>query len=164
MPFESSGLPQIGVLASGEVVVDRFNSHLHASVRPFLREALARVEAGGRVFLTEEVDFGRPLGETICIPTAAGDAVVFARRPGRQGLTRFVKNRAPLPSSSVVVVLKRGDNGVMVLVTAFIGQKPEPEPWDRNATERSREFWSHHALVWGVEETVAGTETTLCPW
>jgi len=154
----------IGRTLSGEEVVDRFRSHIHPSARPFLLEALARVEIKGRAFLAEAVDFGRPIGESILVHTGPEDEIVFAQRPGRRGRTRFVKNRKPAPCNTVTVVLKRGDSGAMVLVSAFIGPKPEPEPWDRNATERSREFWSNNALVWGVEETVSGTETVQCPW
>jgi len=153
-------------LKSGEVVVDRFHSHLHRGVAPLLPEALARIESNGRDFLVEEVDFGRPIGETICVPTGPGDEIVFAKRPKRFGLTRFVKNRKPEPSSSVTVVLKvtGEDRGAYVLLSAFIGGKPEPEPWDKNATEKSVAFWVSHALVWGCEPVVPGTETTVCPW
>jgi len=152
-------------LKSGEVVVDRFNSHLHQSVRPILAEALSRVESAGRKFFVEEVDFGRPVGETVCVPTGPSDQIVFAKRPKRFGLSRFVKNRKAEPCSSVVVILKTADGQQgFVLVTAFIGRRPEPEPWDRNATANSRAFWSSHALVWGSEEIIPGTETEKCPW
>jgi len=51
-----------------------------------------------------------------------------------------------------------------VLITAFIGTKPEPEPWDRNATKNSEKFWSSHALVLGSEPIISGTETKECLW
>jgi hypothetical protein len=133
-----------------------------------LPAALARIKSGGRQFLVEEVDFGRPIGETICIATRPGDEIVYAQRPNRQGLTRFVKNRQPEPCNSVVVILKTADTvedaGKYVLVTAFVGRLAEPEPWDRNATEKSVEFWSSHALIWGYEEVIPGTVTSVCPW
>jgi hypothetical protein len=88
-----------------------------------------------------------------------GDEIVFAKRPGRFGLTRFVKNRKPEPCSKVVVILKKGNYDEVVLVTAFVGHRPEPEPWDRNATAKSQAFWSTRALVWGSEPIVPGTET-----
>jgi len=164
-------------LKSGEVVVDRFKSHNHLSgeLASLLPEALARIESRGRPFLIEEVDFGRPVGETICVPTGPGDEIVYAKRPKRFGYSRFVKNRKPEPCSSVVVVLKRDDfEDYYVLITAFIGHRPEPEPWDyRNfsqqpdpaeAERRAREFWASHALVWGCEEVINNTITTECPW
>ena len=161
-------------LKSGEAVVDRFNSHLHADVALHLPEALSRVESNGRGFFVEEVDFGQPIGETICVATAAGDQIVYAKRPKRWGNSRFVLNRKPEQCSSLVVILKAGDSGEYVLITAFVGCRPEPEPWDRRnfsqqpnpqeAERRARKFWTSHALIWGCEETVPGTETTRCPW
>ena len=68
-------------------------------------------------------------------------------------------------TSRVTCVLKAGDVGdEYVLITAFIGAPAVPEPWDRNATAKSREFWDSHALVWGSEPTIPGTETSVCPW
>ena len=154
------------VLGSGEAVVDRHQSHLHPGVAALLPEALARINAGGRQFLTEEVVFDHVVGETVCVPTTDADKIVFAQRPRRAGLTRFVKSRAAEPCSALTVILMtaRGEAGAYVLVTAFVGHRPEPEPWDRNATEQSVAFWDSHALVWGSEPTIPGTETTVCPW
>ncbi len=106
------------------------------------------------------------VGESVCVTTELRDQIVYAQRPKRFGLTRFVKNRKPEPCKSVVVILKTADGqpGAYVLVTAFIGQKAEPEPWDRNATANSREFWNSHALVWGAEPIIEATETPVCPW
>ena len=152
-------------LASGEVVVDRLCSHLHPGVAPLLPKVLARIDSkGGRLLLVEEVDFGRPIGESSCVPTGPEDEIVYARRRGRFGISRFVKNRQPEPCSAVTVVLKRDFvSGVYVILTAYIGYTAPPEPWDDDATEESAEFWSSRALVWGVEPVDPGTETTISP-
>lgn len=153
-------------LKSGERVVDRHHSHLHGDVMALLPAILAEIESGGKKFLVASHDFGRVIGETICIATGAGDEIVFAQRPRRQGLSRFVKNRMSEPSSALVAILMmaRDEVDTYVLVSAFIGHPAEPEPWDRNATEKSVSFWNSHALVWGTESTIPGTETTVCPW
>ena len=152
-------------LKSKEDVVDRYQSHLHPSVLAVLPEALAKIETKGRSFIIEEVQMGRIIGETTCVITGSDDIIVFAQRPKRFGHTRFVKNRAAEPCSSVVVILKTADEQpeAYVLITAFIGSKPEPEPWDRNATPNSINFWNEHALIWG-SEPITGTETAVCPW
>lgn len=165
---ERKGVAQMNVLGhlkTGERVVERYNPHCHP-LNGLLADALLRVESGGRPFILEVVDFGHHIGESICVPTGPSDEIVFAKRPNRFGFSRFVKNREPEPCSTLVVILKTadGEKGSYVLVTAFIGGKPEPEPWDRNATPASREFWTSHALVWGSEQVVVGTETTRCPW
>lgn len=162
-------------LASGEPVYDRNNSHIHEGVMRLLPAAFARIDSEGRQFLVEEVDYGRPIGETICVATGRGDEIVYSKRPKRFGYSRFVKNRNPEPYNAVTVILKRdGHEDYYVLITAFVGPRPEPEPWDRKnfsqqsdpqeAERRAQEFWSSHALVWGCEETIPGTETTVCPW
>jgi hypothetical protein len=154
----------LGKLKSGEVVVDRYNSHIHETVKVVLPAALAQIESGRSQFLVTEIEFEKVIGDTTCIPTGPGDEVVFAKRPKRFGHTRFVKNRKPLPCSSVVVILKATTEGGYVLITAFVGHKAEPEPWDRHSNSKSLEFWSKHALVWGSEEVIPGTETERCPW
>lgn len=161
------------MLASGEPVVDRFNSHVHDGVVQFLPVALSRVQSQGRKFLIEEVDFGQPIGETICVPTGPGDEIVYAKRPKRFGHSRFVKNRKPEPCNTLVVILKAGDFDEYVLITAFVGKRPQPEPWDihnfsqqpnpQEAERLAREFWNSHAIIWGCEEVINHT-ITECPW
>ncbi|MFA6272089.1 MAG: hypothetical protein WC693_03195 [Patescibacteria group bacterium] len=157
-------MSSIGMLKSGEAVIDRHQSHLHPGVVALLPDALRRIDAVGRNFLIEEVDFGQLIGETVCVQTTDADKIVWAKRPGRFGLTRFVKNRTTELCSVVTIILKRdGREDFYILITAFVGHRPEPEPWDRNATEQSVAFWRSHALVWGYEAIVPGTETDECP-
>lgn len=152
-------------LKSGERVVDRHQSHIHEGVLRLLPEALGQIDSLGRGFLLEVVDFGRVIGETICVGTGPSDQIVFAKRRGRFGYSRFVKNRKPEPCSEMVVILKKAEeDNLFVLITAFVGHRPEPEPWDRNATANSLAFWRSHALVWGCEPTIPGTESSRCPW
>ena len=153
------------MLASGEAVIDRFNSHVHGEMTQLLPAVFSRVKSEGRKFLIEEVKFDRIVGETVCVPTTDADEIVWAKRPKRFGHSRFVKNRKPEPCDRVVVVLKRDDvEDYYVLIPAFVGHRPEPEPGDRNANGNSRAFWESRALIWGSEETIPGTETTVCPW
>lgn len=162
-------------LGSGEPVVERYRSHNHVKLARLVVAALVRVRSQGRKYIAEEVDFGQPIGESICVATGPSDEIVYAQRPRRFGLSRFVKNRKPEPCSSVVVILKKAEDGdYYVLIAAFVGRMAEPEPWDfrnfsmqanpQEAERRAREFWSSHALVWGCEEIVPGTETAVCPW
>lgn len=157
--------PTIGWLNSGEEVVDRFNSHLHADIQNLLPEAFGKIRLNGEQFTIVQVEFGRIVGNTTCVKTNPDDVIVYAQRPKRFGLTRFVKNRSAKPSNSVVCILKKAEDGnYYVLISAFVGERPEPEPWDRNKTEKSVEFWNIHALVWGSEPIIPGTETEVCPW
>lgn len=154
----------LGNLASGEPVYDRYNSHLHREIQELLPEVFAGVSGAGR-FIVREHDFGRIVGKSSCVATSGSDEVCYAQRPKRAGLTRFVKNRQAEPSDKAVVILKRDDyEPYYVLITAFIGGIAAKEPWDSRATDEDREFWNSHALVWGSEEVVLGSETVACPW
>lgn len=157
---------ELGKLASGQSVVDRYSSHTHQGLTmEVLQEAFAKISLKGEQFQVIQVDFDRIVGKNKCVRTNSDDRIVYALRNKRFGLTRFVKNREPEDCFSVVVILKKAEeDNTYVLVTAFIGEKAQPEPWDRNATEESVEFWNSHALIWGSEETLPGTETTQCPW
>jgi hypothetical protein len=157
---------EMGRLASGQRVIDRYNSHLHPQVLELLPKAFRKIRLTGEQFQVVQVDFDRIVGETTCVVTGTGDLIVYAQRPKRFGLSRFVKDRQPQESRSIVVILKKADDvpSTYVLITAFVGVKPEPEPWDRNKTEQSVAFWSSHALVWDSEPVVPGTETPFCPW
>lgn len=169
----------LGKLRSGEEVVDRKDSHLlscHSEASAFLPEALAQINSMGKNFLAEEVDFGRPIGESHCILTGPEDEVIYAQRPKRWGLTRFVLNGTPSPCQHLVVVLKKAEdcNNTFILITAFIGRQAPAEPWDKRnfsfqadpteAEKISREFWGSHALIWGTQDFIPGTETLDCPW
>ena len=162
-------------LKSGEKVVNRPNSHLHGNIETLVGEALQKIVSRGRNFIEEAVDFGRPIGETICVATDEHDEIIFAKRARRNGYSRFVFGRQPEPCSSLMVVLKATQNRAeFVLITAFVGRKSEPEPWDERyfpqqknpaeARKRSQDFWAKNALIWGAEEIVAGSETSICPW
>lgn len=154
----------LGFLASGEPVFDRPNSHLHSGVRELLPEVFAGI-FGSERFMAREYNFSRVVGQTTCVATSSGDQIVYAQRLKRAGLTRFVKNRQPELSSSAAVILKKDDyEDYYILITAFIGKLSGPEPWDPRATDEDREFWSTHALIYGSEETIPGTETLYCPW
>lgn len=143
---------------------DRASSHIHnqGNIKSLLSQALASVEPKDRPFITESVDFGREVGRSVCIETKEGDEIIFAQRQGRQELTRFVKGREPEPTSSITFGLLRdkepGQNQYICLF-AYMGPKSEVEPWDKNANDAARTFWSSHALVWGTEPVVEGTET-----
>lgn len=155
----------LGQLKSGQAVFDRANSHRHEGVTVQLLSAAfdkISLDQPGRHSI--EINFGRDIGVTTCVPTTKDDEIVFAQRPGRKGLTRFVKNRQSIPTSILTVVLQKADEGdFYILVTVFIGFAIGAEPWDTFAKEKSKANWQTHALLWGSEEIVPGTETTDVP-
>lgn len=156
----------LGQLASGEVVVDREISHIHGEIEALLQEALARVCSRNQGLIVEEVDFGKVIGVTTRVLTLPDDQILFAIRPGRQGYSRFVVGRQPEPCSALTVVLKKSVDveDIYILSTAYVGTPAEPEPWDLKATPQSLPFWQTHALLWGSESIIPGTDTDQCQW
>lgn len=146
--------PPIGTLGSGEMVVDRTNSHSHVT-NELLERALFLVDSRGRNFIVEEVDFGEVIGLSQCIETYQNDNIVVAYRRNRKGPSRFVLDHSPEPSSKVTVILMRDDKkeGVMILISAWVGDRGMPEPWDPIHDQdetllKAQQYWSNHALVW----------------
>ncbi len=152
---------QLGVLSSGERVYDRKISHLvdNQDLYKYLEIALEKINPNEREFIVESVSFETPIGVSICVETELDDEILYAQRPNRSGLTRFVKNKIPKPTSDITIVLKKVED-VWIVITAYIGPKAEKEPWDPLADEESIKFWETHALVWGSTDVISGTEKT----
>lgn len=102
------------------------------------------------------VELGHVIGENICVKVDEKDKIVLVVRKGHAGPTPMVLGRSPEPCSSVIVILKKSTDRkgeYFVLITAFIGENSEPEPWDKRlkpgSTEyqKSVEFWNEHALI-----------------
>lgn len=151
-------------LKTGEIVVDRQPSHIHPGARELLPEALSRISSNERERIKETIDFGRIIGTSTCVETQPNDEIVFAKRPDRPGLTRFVKNRSPEPTTKLTVKLSRKEDGTYELRTAYLGDAGVAEPWNADAKPESIRFWQNHALCWGHEEVEEGTQTSECPW
>lgn len=163
-------------LASGEEVRIRPNAigleyHRIMAVLPEALSKISGSQQGSDGFIEQTVVFERSIGTTVCVKTTATDEIVFARRVrmGRDntpmpvnGLTRFVKNREPEPSSILRLGLKADKEGGFILVFASIGDTKK-EPWDVNGDGTENEFWADHALIWGQILVTMGSETTEVP-
>ena len=156
-------LQHLGCSTNQQPVFDRPNSHHHLP-EALLKEAISRIALGNEAFCKIRVDMGRIVGVSTCVATTDEDRICFARRLNRRGLTRFVRGRNAEACSSVILILKRIEPRGYLLITGFVGDNAEPEPWDEKATAQSVEFWSTHALIWGSEEVAPETETTVTPW
>ena len=150
---------------NGKMVKDRERSHLedHPVDEAILAEAISQIDTQRWKFLVEQVDFPRPVGVSLCVGTGTdeeeGARIYYKTRPQRFGPTRFIRGVEPPPCSSVVVILKAADcrhpswqGEDYILITAFVGEKSHPEPWDRNATPEAIEWWRTHAMIEAHDE------------
>lgn len=134
----------------------------HPKLREYAQQVTSGVDIEGDLVRIDQ-DMGEEVGTTDLVETGEGDNIVYAMRPLRSTYSRFVKNKQPLPTSWVTIdVRKKGDK--YYLHTAFVGRLTPSFPGGDYLSEQSKAFWSNHALVWGNQEVVPGTETTECPW
>lgn len=155
-------------LHSGEIVTDRNPTHVHVGVTTdLLAEALAQVRVvPDEQRIKQTIDLGRVIGACTRVETRAEDEIVFAQRPDRDGLTRFVKNRQPEPTTLLTISLRRTVQGDYEIRTAYLGEPGHIEPWaaPKERYQDAVAFWSQHALCWGYEPIVPGTGQNDCPW
>ncbi len=156
-------MKKLGKLATGEDVFDRTPSHIHSGVtEDLLSFALSKITPEkGEERVKRTVDFGRKIGVCVCVKTDANDEIIYTQRVNREGLSRFVKNRQPEETSLLTVTLHPKD-GWYELRTAYLGPSGFTEPWATDSEEQLRkavDFWKSHALCWGYEPIISGTET-----
>lgn len=152
-----------------DVFYDPEHSHAatHFSDTPQLRnlvaEFLPTVESNDD-YARFEIDTKREVGTSDLVETEEGDEIVYAKRPNRDTYARFVKNKKPIPTNRVTIELRTIDDQTYELFTAYIGRLTPSFPGNEFETPKSKPFWATHALVWGTQEIVPGTETIACPW
>lgn len=151
------------------VYLDLDTSHAvtHLAHQKKLRKAVERliptIEADSDMVRVER-DMGEEVGTTDLVETTDQDEIVYALRSRRQIYSRFAKNRQPEPTSWVTITLRKVGEEEYSLYTAFVGHNTPSFPGGDYLPEQAKEFWSKHALVWGTQEVIPGTETPKCPW
>lgn len=152
-----------------KVYVDREKSHTATHFRDtptlekWVKEILENYQFTGEN-IRFHTDLGTTVGTSNLVPTTPGDEIIYAQRPFREVLSRFVKNRTPEPTSFVTVELRKTSANECDLFTAYFGALTPPSPGKKDETPDSKPFWNSHALVWGTQEVLPGSETPLCPW
>lgn len=168
----SDGRTHLGDLSDGTPVFSKKGAdHLanHGDVASFLNEGFARLSMSdfNGQNMVKDLDLGRVVGISTCVETTDMDEVVYARRMGRKfGCTRFVKGRKGVDCRSIVVILYLNDEGLVALMTAYVGKLAPAEPSTNSARtsvekwQECCEFWRSHALCWDgeVEDEVFTSE------
>ena len=158
-------LPRVGRTADGFDVFDSPKS-FNCLAPGLLEQAISRVALGGSCFVEQKINFEEMLCLSHCVETTPGAEVFFARRVGRQGHSRFVRNRWPDPVYKATAVFRRLRDyaNAYLLIATHIGERPPREPWDPRAGCFSRTYWANHAIVWGRFDTLPGSISARCLW
>lgn len=137
----------------------------HPKLLPAVKKAIPNINVEDTL-VRIQIDTGEIVGTRDLIQTTSEDTIVYAIREKRTTYSRFIKNKQPVPSSIIVVDIRKSapDSDEYYLYTAYAGILTPSFPGGDYLPEQSIIFWSNHALVWGTQEIISGTETTICPW
>ena len=159
---KSSEKQLIGKTRDGSNIYEYGESHFHEESGldyDILEKAIGVIDSKGRETIKEQVNFDRPLGLNMCVDVGEDDKIVMVYRKGRLGKTPMVRGRTPKECNSVIVIAKKKNemsNSDYQLLTAYVGELAEKEPWDptiEDESERKRceEFWNSHALIYNAD-------------
>jgi hypothetical protein len=111
-----------------------------------------------------ERDMGRVIGNTDIIDTTDKDSIFYAQPIKKSVFSRYAKNRSPLPSHKLTIILKRDDGGDYEVADTWIGPCSPPFPGDEHETDTSKQYWETHALVQDAQLVQSKTITKVCPY
>lgn len=137
-------------------------SHIHRDAEHFFPIIFERIKDYSVEFIDEPFEFPNIIGKSICVPTSKKDVIIYAKRKRRKDYSRFVINREPIDTKFITVCLLRVPTHYSIM-TAYLG-KSAKEPYDERATEADKEFWKNHALIFGEEEVIERSITSVYPW
>lgn len=158
------GLMDLMTACGNRLVITRKTiDHLQAHPEAFglLREAVGMLilPTDGSDFFKTTVDFGRIIGETICVPVPINPEKrqTFTIRKGRTLPSHTVVGASKIPTSHFTMAAFKGRYGDWILITGYAGESDPREPNDRSLVPGSEdfyqalEFWTSHALVYDPE-------------
>ena len=122
-------------------------NHIHIDLDEFLPNIINKISNSDIDYIEKEFAFPNIIGKSNCVQTDVFDKIVYAKRKGRNGNSRFVLNRNPEDCKTIFAAFKKNGNNYSIM-TIFIGKKAGKEPWDKNATESDKIFWENHALIY----------------
>ncbi len=137
----------------------------HPDVTSVIEEAAGLLVLTG-AFCAQDVDMGRPIGLSGCVPaTRLGldDTATFALRVNRPRASRVAVGVEKVPTSRVAFIAAPLPDGSYRLITSWVGELAPKEPGDASPGaefDQSFEFWSTHALVYDEETCGPVLETT----
>jgi len=142
---------------------------LYLSRRPYvlslIKEVLASMDLSG-TYLEIEYDMGRTIGNTDILETSDKDVIYYAipYKNKASVFSRYARNRYPLPSQMLSIIVKQDSAGNYEVINTWIGPCSPPFPGDENATDSSKTYWQTHALAQDFQGIQSKTITKACPY
>ena len=156
------------------IATNKFKQHMQVHIGEFLfnwskildfPKVKNRLDYLTKDFEIIQVDLDYPVGFSSMIKTSTTDKIIYAKRIGRNYLTRFVRDKEKSLINSLVIILKqdRVNPNQYFLVTMYPGETSCKEPTDPNVADEFEmkqciNFWSNHALIYDESIIQTGTE------
>jgi len=142
-------MEHLGITKNRIKVVDRYKSHLNSSLRELVKRTLGSINLNPDAFQEHTAKFKKYLGYSNVVKINKEDKIFYAKRIGRKGYSKFVEKLEGCKSRYVTLVLLKSNkyDNEYVLVTAYIGKKVGPEPYDERCKKEDRKQWKNLAFV-----------------
>jgi hypothetical protein len=139
----------------------------YLSRRPYvinlIKEVLAPAKLKGPRIIIER-DMGRPIGNTDIVATSDKDTIYYAQAVKTDVFSRFAKNRYPIPSSTLTIIVVLDEDGNYEVIDTWIGPSSPAFPGHPNATDDSKDYWQTHALVQDSQAIQSRSITKTWPY
>ena len=162
---------QLGHTKDGYVVYDHNVQKIRYPAT--MAAIIALVETHGEAMILREITMDVDVGLLQCIPTCSSDSVFYAKHRHEDRWSRFVRNKDPLPTKTVQVVLQKlGQNYQLLAFHYGPAIIAEPDQWDVIENEKdplvalqnSIQFWAQHAWIEGTYDIDPETATEENVW
>lgn len=160
----------VGTLTNGtQVYANLIQNPLASSIArsprllTLVSEAIAKLNIEAPE-VTIEQDMGRTIGYSDHLETRDKDTIFYARMTKLPEYTRFVKQRPAEQTTFMTFRLRRDVDGDYELVDAWIGKMYPPVPSPTNDTQKSKDYWEAHAVVFNGQSVLTNTITKVCPY
>ncbi len=154
-----------GILVYVDLIKSQAAKHIAQQPRllTLVAEALQQAEPHG-VEANIECDMGRAVGYSFVVKTAGTDGIFYAQLLRDDTYFRFIKNRKPLPTQYLSMVLRQDESGAYELHDAWVGRLNPPRPGTTGETAESKSYWDTHAFILSNETLQLRTITKECPY
>lgn len=155
----------LGVLKSGEQVYNRDSTHVDKVIKDLVLGVLPSIESNDEVHFEKSITFPNNIGICRVVRATFNDQIYYAVRKNRKGYSRIVKGKEGEQSNILFLVLHKypEDGTKYVLITAYIGDRAGPEPYDKYCMPSDKEYWLNNAFVEELVEIDNNTITNIPP-
>ncbi len=153
----------LGVLKSGEQVYNRDSTHVDKVIKDLVLDVLPSIESNDEVHFEKSITFPSNIGICRVVNTTSNDQIYYAVRKNRKGYSRIVKGKEGEQSNVLSLALLKSSETKYILITAYIGDRAGPEPYDKYCMPSDKEYWLNHAFVEELVEIDKNTITNIPP-